>query len=287
MNADLIKSLMLPAALIFIMFGMGMGLTPADFKRVITSPKAKLIGLFCQLLLLPLIAFGIALALRLPGVLAVGLMLVAACPGGPTSNIITHLSRGDTALSVSLTAASSMITVFTIPLIVGAAIRYFLGETATLVLPFWKTFAQLVIITILPVGLGMWANALRPSLCRRMASPFNVISLGFLILVICIAIAREEELGKQFLLAGPAAVILNISSMAVGFGAAAWFGLLRPQRISISIEVGIQNGTLALAIALGMLDNPSIAMPAVVYSLIMFASGALMILKYGRGHQAA
>jgi bile acid:Na+ symporter, BASS family len=283
MNADLIKSLMLPAALVFIMFGMGMSLTPGDFKRVLTSPKAKLVGLFCQLLALPSLAFGIALALRLPGDLAVGLMLIAACPGGPTSNIISHLSRGDTALSVSLTAVSSMVTVFTIPLIVGASIRHFLGESATLVLPFWKTVVQLLVVTILPVLLGMWANALRPALCRRMASPFNVISIAFLVLVIVVAVAREQELGKQFLLAGPAAGGLNIASMAVGFGAAAWFGLARPQRITVSIEVGIQNGTLALAIALGMLESPRIAMPAVVYSLVMFASGAAMILRFGRG----
>lgn len=283
MNADLIKSLMLPAALVFIMFGMGMSLTPGDFRRVFTSPKATMVGLFCQLLALPALAFGIALAFRLPGDLAVGLMLIAACPGGPTSNIISHLSRGDTALSVSLTAVSSMVTVFTIPLIVGASIRHFLGESATLVLPFWKTVVQLLVVTILPVLLGMWANALRPALCRRMASPFNVISVAFLVLVIVVAVAREQELGKQFLLAGPAAVGLNIASMAVGFGAAAWFGLARPQRITVSIEVGIQNGTLALAIALGMLESPRIAMPAVVYSLIMFASGAAMILRFGRG----
>lgn len=282
-NADLIKSLMLPAALAFIMLGMGMSLTLSDFKRVFVSPKAKLVGLFCQLLALPALAFGIALALRLPGDLAVGLMLVAACPGGPTSNIISHLSRGDTALSVSLTAVSSMVTVFSIPLIVGVSIRHFLGETATLVLPFWKTVSQLLVVTILPVVLGMWVNALRPALCRRMASPFNAISIAFLVLVIVVAVARENELGRQFLLAGPAAVMLNLASMVLGFAVAAWFGLALPQRITISIEVGIQNGTLALAIALAMLESPRIAMPAVVYSLIMFASGASMILGFGRG----
>lgn len=281
-NADLIKSLMLPAALIFIMFGMGMSLTPDDFRRVFVSPKAKLVGLFCQLLALPALALGIALALRLPGDLAVGLMLVSACPGGPTSNIISHLSRGDTALSVSLTAVSSMVTVFTIPLIVGASIQHFLGESEAIALPFGKTVAQLLVVTILPVTLGMLVNALRPALCRRMASPFNVISIAFLVLVIAFAVAREEELGKQFLLAGPAALILNITSMALGFGAAAIFKLRRPQRITVSVEVGIQNGTLALAIALGMLDSARIAMPAVVYSLIMFASGAVMILRFGR-----
>ncbi|MFM7182170.1 MAG: bile acid:sodium symporter family protein [Verrucomicrobiales bacterium] len=278
MPADLLKSLILPAALMFIMFGMGMSLTPGEFKRVFVSPKAKLVGLACQLLCLPLLAFGIAVVLQLPGDLAVGLMLISACPGGATSNIITHLSRGDTALSVSLTAASSMITVFTIPLIVGASIHHFLGETTTLTLPFGKTVIQLLVVTILPVALGMWANAVRPALCR----PINFISLGFLVLVIAMAVAKEHDLAKQFLLAGPSAAALNITSMLIGLAAATYFGLALPQRICISIEVGIQNGTLALAIALGMLESARIAVPAVVYSLIMFATGGLMILIFGR-----
>lgn len=286
MPADLLKSLLLPAALIFIMFGMGMSLVPGDFKRVIIAPKAKLIGLFCQLLILPLLAFAIAHLFRLPGDLAVGLMLIAACPGGPTSNIISHLSRGDTALSVSLTAVSSMVTVFSIPLIVAGSIHHFMSESSTLALPFWKTVIQLLIVTILPVFLGMKANRARPLLCRRLETPFQLISIGFLILVILVAIAREQDLGRQFMLAGPAALTLNVTSMALGFTAAAIFQLARPQQISISVEVGIQNGTLALAIALGMLESSRIAMPAVVYSLIMFASGAFMILRFGHRKQA-
>lgn len=282
MSGETIKSLVLPAALFFIMFGMGMGLTAADFKRVIASPKAKLVGLFCQLVCLPMLAFGLAVGMRLPGELAVGLMVVAACPGGPTSNIITHLSRGDSALSVSLTAVSSLVTVFTIPVVVGASIGYFLGETAEVVLPFWQTFFQLLVVTLLPVGLGMWANAARPGLCRRFVPSFHRISLGFLVLVILMAVARERDLAAQFVLAGPSALILNLSGMLLGYGVAIWAGLGLPQRITISIEVGIQNGALALAIALGMLESTRIAMPAVVYSLIMFASGAGMILRYGR-----
>jgi len=283
MPEELLKSVFLPAALIFIMFGMGMSLKLADFKRVVLAPKAKLLGLACQLLMLPCLAFLIATVLRLPGDLAVGLMLVAACPGGPTSNIISHLSGGDTALSVSLTAVSSVVTVFSIPLVVGASIHHFLGESAVVTLPFLKTVLQLVVVTILPVALGMMVHALRPAWCARMAAPFHVISLAFLVLVIVAAVLREDELGRQFVLAGPAAAVLNVVSMALGFALAVWFQLSRPQRISISIEVGIQNGTLALAIALGMLESARIAMPAVVYSLLMFATGGLLILRAGRG----
>lgn len=286
MSPDLLKTVFLPLALISIMFGMGMSLTAADFKRVILSPRATILGLCCQLIALPLLAFALIWLFRLPGDLAVGLMILAACPGGPTSNIITHLSRGDTALSVTLTAVSSVITVFTIPLLVGFAIRHFLDADEAIVLPFLKTVGQLIVVTLIPIALGMWVNRARPAFSRRMASTVNVISLLFLALVILAAVLREKDLGQQFLLAGPAALALNLTSMGLGLGAAALFRLTRPQGISISIESGIQNGTLALSIALGLLDSSRIAMPAVVYSLLMFGSGAIMILWFGRKKHA-
>ncbi len=282
MPPDLLKTIFLPLALISIMFGMGMSLTTADFKRVVLSPRATILGLCCQLIALPLLAFGLIWLFRLPGDLAVGLVILAACPGGPTSNIITHLSRGDTALSVTLTAVSSVITVFTIPLIVGFSIGHYLDADEAIALPFLKTVAQLVVVTLIPIALGMWVNAARPGFSRRMASTVNVVSLLFLALVILAAVLREKDLGEQFILAGPAALALNLGSMGLGLGAAALFHLTRPQGICISIESGIQNGTLALSIALGLLDSSRIAMPAVVYSLLMFASGAIMILWFRR-----
>jgi BASS family bile acid:Na+ symporter len=282
MPPDFLKTVFLPLALISIMFGMGMSLTVADFRRVLITPRAAFLGLCCQLIGLPVLAFGLVLLFRLPGDLAVGLMILAACPGGPTSNIITHLCRGDTALSVTLTAVSSVITVFTIPLLVGAAIGHFLGEDGTVALPLLPTMAKLLVVTLMPISLGMWVNAARPGFCRRMAGTVNVVSLVFLALVILAAVLREKDLAHQFALAGPAALSLNLGSLGLGLGAAALFRLTRPQGFSISIESGIQNGTLALSIALGLLDSPRIAMPAVVYSLIMFASGAAMILWFGR-----
>lgn len=282
MPADLLKTIFLPLGLIFIMFGMGLGLRPADFRRVIFSPKAKLLGLSLQLLALPALAFALASAFRLPGDLAVGLMLVAACPGGPTSNIISHLSRGDTALSVSLTAVSSVITVFTIPLVAAFSMAHFLADEAAVHLPFWKSLAQLMAVTVVPIVTGMWVHARRPGFSRRMASPVNLFSLVFLGLVIVAAVLREPDLAAQIAAVGPAVVSLNLFGMALGFGAAAFFRLPRPQRVSISVEVGIQNATLALAIALGILDSPRLAIPAVVYGLFMFVSGAAMIVCFGR-----
>ena len=279
---DFLKTVFLPLALMVIMFGMGMTLTPADFKRVIFAPRAKFTGLANQLLLLPLVAFALARLFRLPGELAVGLMLVAACPGGPTSNVISHLARGDTALSVTLTAISSVITVFTIPLIMDLSMGHFMGAGEAIALPFGKTVVQLMMVTVLPIGGGMLMRRYRTALSRRLSRPVNIASVVFLALVILLAVLKEEDLAGQFAEAGLAALALNALTMALGFGTAALLRLPLRQRVTISIEGGIQNGTLALAIALGILDSARIAVPAVVYSLLMFGSGGLMILAFGR-----
>lgn len=282
MTSELLKHIALPLALFAVLFGMGLSLVPADFRRVVLQPKAKLIGLGCQVLLLPAVAFLLALIFQLPGDLAVGLMVLAACPGGATSNVITHLSKGDTALSVTLTAVSSMACVFTIPWIVGWSMDWFLGSGAAVALPFWKTLAQLAFVTILPILCGMAIRHARPALALRFERPANIFALVFLALIIAAAVAREKDLAHQFAVAGPAAITLNLVMMLLGFGIAKLAGLPRPQRVTIAIETGIQNGTLALAITLGLLESAHIAMPAVVYSLFMFVSGAAMITWFGR-----
>ena len=282
MSGEVLKQLALPVALFAVLFGMGLSLVPEDFRRVVLKPKAKIVGLCCQLLMLPAVAFALALAFRLPGELAVGLMVLAACPGGATSNVITHLSKGDTALSVTLTAISSMVCVFTIPWIVGWSMNWFMGRGAAVALPFWKTLGQLTLVTIVPIVCGMAVRAARPALAQRLERPAAVFSLVFLALIIAAAVAKEENLAHQFAVAGPAAISLNILTMVLGFAAGWLFGLPKSQRITISVEAGIQNGTLALAIALGLLDSPHIAMPSVVYSLFMFLTGGLMIAFFGR-----
>lgn len=283
MSGEILKQTALPLALFAVLFGMGLSLVPEDFRRVFRHPKAKLVGLACQLLLLPAVAFALALLFRLPGELAVGLMLLAACPGGATSNVITHLSKGDTALSVTLTAISSTVCVFTIPWIVGWSMHWFMGGSAAVQLPFWKTLGQLTVVTILPIACGMAMRAARPAWAQRLERPAGIFALVILALIILAAVAREKDLAHQFAVAGPAAITLNILTMVLGFAAGWWFALPLSQRITISIEAGIQNGTLALAIALGLLESSRIAMPAVVYSLFMFLSGAMMIAIFGRG----
>jgi len=282
MSGEVLKQAALPLALFTVLFGMGLSLVPEDFRRVFRHPKAKLVGLACQLAMLPAAAFALALLFRLPGEVAVGLMVLASCPGGATSNVVTHLSRGDTALSVTLTAASSMACVFTIPWIVGWSMDFFLGGSAAVQLPFWKTLLQLALVTILPIACGMAVRAVRPALAQRLEKPAGIFALAFLALIIAAAVASEENLAHQFAVAGPAAIALNLVAMSLAFAAGWAFRLPKPQRITISIEAGIQNGTLALAIALGLLGSPAIAMPAVVYSLFMFVSGGAMIALFGR-----
>jgi BASS family bile acid:Na+ symporter len=283
MSGELLKQVALPLALFAVLFGMGLSLVLDDFRRVILRPKAKIIGLTCQLVMLPAIAFALALAFRLPGELAVGLMILAACPGGATSNVITHLSKGDSALSVTLTAVSSVVCVFTIPWIIGLSTDWFLGGSSAVRLPFWKTLGQLAVVTILPIICGMAVRAARPAWARRLERPAAIFSLVFLALIIVAAVAREKDLLHQFELAGPAAITLNLLTMALGFGAGWLFGLPRAQRVTLSIETGIQNGTLALGITLGLLDSARIAMPSVVYCLFMFLTGGFMIARFGRG----
>jgi len=283
---SLLKTVFLPLALFIIMFGMGMSLTPADFVRVLKRPKAKCVGLVCQLVLLPLTALGLVVVFGLSGELAVGMMLIAACPGGATLNIISHLSKGDTALSVTLTAVTSVVTVFTIPLIVGESLAHFVGAEAEIALPFGKTVIQLIVVTVLPIGLGMWLNRAKPGLTRRMGGTFNTLSVVFLALIIVAAVLKEENLAGHFRQVGLPAALLNVLTMAIGFGVASLARLETRQRVTISIESGIQNGTLALGIALGILESPAIAMPAVVYSLLMFGTGAVVIaVRIARGRQ--
>ena len=235
MSGEVLKQVALPVALFAVLFGMGLSLVPEDFRRVLRHPKAKLVGLTCQLVMLPVIAFALALLFRLPGELAVGLMVIAACPGGATSNVITNLSKGDTALSVTLTAISSMVCVFTIPWIVGWSMEWFMDGSAAVQLPFWKTLGQLTAVTILPIVCGMALRGARPTLAQRLERPAAVFALVFLALIIAAAVAREKDLAHQFAVAGPAAITLNILTMALGFAAGWAFGLPKSQRITISI----------------------------------------------------
>jgi len=270
-------------SLIIIMFGMGLSLKVDDFRRILLQPRAIILGLFNQIILLPLSAYFLLMIFKVEPVIAVGVILLAACPGGPTSNLITHLSKGDTSLSVSLTAFSSVLTIFTIPIIVQYGLDTFGGESQEIVLNVPRIIGQLVVITILPVAIGMFIYSKREPFAIRMEKPVKIASGIVLSLVIIALIIKEREnVGSYFEQAGIITLALNVLTMFLGYGTAKLFKLNTTQSISISIESGIQNGTLAIAIAGTILttatnDGLAYAIAPSIYSLLMFITGFIVI----------
>lgn len=274
--------MLLPLALAIVMLGMGLSLVPEDFGRIMRFPKAVAVGSACQVLLLPLIGALITLVVPMQPELAVGLIVLAACPGGPSSNLITYLAKGDVALSVTLTAVSSSIIVFTIPLCANLALRHFLGESAAIALPVGSTILQIFVITLLPTAIGMGIRHRFPTGARRLEKQMSRLAASLLALIILLLAIREGSKLPEFLVqVGIGVVLLNLLAMLTGFLAAKVFQLPLAQQICVAIEVGIQNGTLAIAITAGLLNNPDMAVPAAVYSLLMYATGFGAIL-YGR-----
>jgi len=283
MQSNLFTSVLLPLALATVMLGMGLSLVAEDFKRITRYPKAVAVGTICQIVLLPLIGALIALAVPMQPAIAVGLIVVALCPGGPSSNLITYLAKGDVALSVTLTAVSSILTVFTIPLLANLALQYFMGRSAAIALPIGSTMAQILLITLLPIAIGMVIRHRFPSTARRLERPMSRLAVGLLALIILLLLYREGSKLPGFLMqVGIGVVLLNLLAMLAGFLAGKLFRLPPAQQICIAIEVGIQNGTLAIAITAGLLNNIDMAVPAAVYSLLMYVTGFAAIL-YGRG----
>lgn len=280
MEQSLVTSLFLPLALGIIMLGMGMTLVIDDFKRVILFPKAAITGICCQMILLPALGFGLAILFRLPPELAVGLVLLSLCPGGATSNIVSHLARADLALSVTLTAVSSIVTIFTIPIFLNIALFRFMGGEQAIQLPVLATIAQIFIVTVLPVACGMCLARKLPRFTQKVLPAVNWVSASFFVLILLLAILKERaNLLSYFQQAGMAALCLNASGMALGYFAGRALALAVRQRLTIAIETGIQNGTLAIGIALSplILNNSQMAIPAAIYSLIMFVTAGVVI----------
>jgi BASS family bile acid:Na+ symporter len=278
MESSILTQLFLPLALAVIMFGMGLSLTFGDFRRILIYPKAVAIGLANQILLLPLVAFGLIHVFGLPAELAVGLMILAACPGGATSNLITHLAKGDSALSITLTAFSSLITVFTIPFVVNFAILYFIPDGKEQQLDIFGTVISVIFITILPVLIGMLVLKRAPQLAQKWDAPFRKISAIFFVIILLAAILKERSnLLENFAQAGPVALALNLVTLGLGYLSGMVFGLGKKQSTTIAIEAGIQNGTLGITIAATLLVNSTMAIPSAIYGLLMFGTAGLVI----------
>jgi BASS family bile acid:Na+ symporter len=275
--------IILAISLMIIMFGMGLSLTISDFKRVVTYPKAIFVGLTCQMILLPLVGYLIAIMLNLSPVMAIGLMMLAACPGGATSNLLTHLAKGDLALSVSLTAIASLLSIATIPFIIQFAISEFSNEDQMIVVDSFSMIKQLFIIIIIPIGVGMFVKSKFSKFAEKMEKPVKSASaIIFSLVVVGVLFSLRDVFVEYVAEAGLPSILLNVLMMALGFLAALLFKLPRPQAISISIETGIQNATLAITLATISLNNAEYSIVPAIYGLLMFFTAAIIIFARKR-----
>ncbi len=276
---------LLPPALGFIMFSLGLTLTAEDFRRVAKRPGAVLAGLAGQIVVVPALAFGMISLWGLETEMAVGLMLVAACPGGVSSGLLTHLARGDTALSITLTAVSSIAALVSLPFIVDLAMGQFLHAGVNVPFPLLKMLRGVFLLTTLPVLLGMGLKAWRPALAERLARPAGKLSTAlFLLMVLATFFSQREVLLANLGSIGPAAMSLNLLAIGAGFALAAGAGLTRRDAIAIATECGLHNVGLGLFISLSVLHAPRMSIPCVVYALLMnLGAVGFVFLMRGRG----
>ncbi len=270
MTATYMTQLVLPVALFCIMVGVGLTLQFADFRRLLARPGPVLLGLSLQLLCLPLLAAGLVSVLNLPPPLAVGLLVVAFAPGGATSNMITLLVRGDTALSISLTAISSLVTPLSLPLLTWLALQWLMPQTSSDGFPVLATMARLVLIAVVPVLLGMLVRHYAPRLSLKVQVPVKWLSLLFLLIVVVgIIKANQARLAEIVLTVGPAALLLMMLALGLGYLVARWWQLPPEQALTLAIETGVQNAGTALLVTAGVLHDPQISASALCYGVVM------------------
>ena len=276
-DTALVSGVLLPASLGIIMLGLGMTLHPADFRRILSQPKAVLIGLGVQMLLLTAICFGLCLLLQLPPELAVGMMLLAAAPGGASANIYSHLAGGDVALNITLTAVNSLLCLLSLPLIVGFSLAYFMAADQAVPPPFAKII-EVGVIILLPVAIGMGIRRTWPQWSDRVEKPLRVFSVLLLALLVALTMIQQWQLLAEYAaIIGLACVLFNVLSLLIGYTVPLALKLPRRQAIAIAMEIGIHNGTLALFVAFTVLDNSVLAVPAAFYSISMFITAVFLI----------
>jgi BASS family bile acid:Na+ symporter len=270
------SKIFLIVSLFIIMMGMGLSLTKADFRRVLQYPKAVLLGFLNQIVLLPLIAFGLIQLFEVSNEIAIGVMILSACPGGPTSNLVTHLAKGDTALSVTLTAVNSIVTILTIPIIVNFALAEFSSgeEVAS---PVGAIVGSLIVIIAIPLMIGMTIKNKKPQVAKKMDKPVRIASTAIIVLVIIGIVIKEraqlvERISESFAIV----ITLNVLTMLVGFLTAKMVKLKFKEALTICLESGNQNGTLAIQVS--SLINITLGFPAAVYSLFMYFTASIPII---------
>jgi bile acid:Na+ symporter, BASS family len=275
-------TIFMPVALGLVMFGLGLTLTVADFNRVVKYPKATAVALACQLVVLPAVCFGLVLAFGLQGALAVGMMLLVASPGGITANLLSHLAGGDVALNITLTAINSLLAAFALPVVVGLATWRFMGDEASIGLQFGK-FVQVLAVVLIPVAIGVWARYRFSGWAVRMEQPVKIGSGVVLALVIVAAVAQSfDVLTANMGRLGGIALLLSMSSLAVGYFVPRLFRVSRRQSIAAAMEIGIHNVTVAIIVAVSVIGNEVMAIPAAVYGVAMFVPAGIVAYLLSR-----
>lgn len=285
MAQSALTTIFMPVALGTIMLGLGLSLTTDDFKRVLQYPKAMTIALTCQMVLLPALCLLLVVLFDLPPALGVGLMLLSASPGGATANLYSHLSNGDVALNISLTAINSVLTLFTLPLIVNFSLGFLMNSDQYVPMQFAKII-EVFAIVLTPVLIGMLVRSKAPAFAAKMDKPVKITSALFLLLIIVSVTIRERGmLVSSFNQIGLPVLIFNVLSMAMGYYMPLLFNIGKRQAIAIGLEIGLHNGTLAIYIALNVLQNSTMSVPPAIYSLLMFFTAAAFgfLVNVGRG----
>lgn len=272
----------LPIALFIIMIGIGMTLTVRDFRQVAVYPKGMMVGTVAQIVVMPMAAFAIASMLNLSPAIAVGLVIIAACPGGTTSNLFVLLARGNIALSIVLTVSASLITIVTLPLFTNYALQFYAGTGEIIALPVGRTVTMLVGIVLFPVAIGMLFRTRAPAMARRaesMVSLFGGVVLA--LLVIGLVWGVRDQIWDLLRQAGPATLLLNLAGIFLGLLAGRVAGLTQRESMAVAVELGIKNSTIALLVTLTLLESSAMSIPAAVYGVLMFPIGFLLA-AYGR-----
>jgi BASS family bile acid:Na+ symporter len=277
MGNNLILSLLLPIALGVVMIGLGLHLGVDDFKRVARAPRAVLVALTVQSGLLPAFAFGLIFAFELPPALGMGLVLLAASPGGVTANLFSHLARGDVALNITLTAINSALALVTLPLWTALGLTLLFGSGQSVPPPTQKII-EVAVLVVLPVLIGMGLRAWKPAIAMRLDKPVRVLSTVVLALLIIAAVIIERAtLAAHALTLGGVVLLFNLASLLSGYWAGRLARLGVPQATAIAFEIGIHNGTLAIFVALSVLQMPEASVIPALYALAMYLTGGVFV----------
>ncbi|ERS90994.1 bile acid:sodium symporter [Marinobacter sp. C1S70] len=257
----------LPIALFIIMIGIGMTLTLRDFRQVAVYPKGMIVGTFAQILLMPMVAFGLAYLFGVAPAIAVGLVIIAACPGGTTSNLFVLLARGNIALSIVLTVSASLITILTLPLFTNMALQHFMGTEENI---------------SLPVAIGMLVRTRKPELARKAESLVSIFGgIVLAVLIVALLYGVRDQMWDLLKQAGPSTIALNVAGIALGLLAGRVAGLTQRESLAVAVELGVKNGTIGLMVTLTLLESSTMSIPAAVYGVLMFPIGFLLAM-YGR-----